>query len=53
VPTPAPPTPTPSHDCPGGSLSACIDICPHDPTAVYQACVQTCLARCSSTDFQI
>jgi len=50
-PTPTPPTPTP--DCPGGSLSACINICPHDPSAVYQACVQTCLARCTSMDFQI
>jgi cellulose 1,4-beta-cellobiosidase len=46
VPTPGPrPTPGPS-DCPGGSLSACLEICPRDPTAVYQACVQTCLARC-------
>lgn len=48
-PTPTPPSPTPSpQDCPGGSLSACIDICPKDPSSVYQICVQTCLARCSS-----
>jgi len=46
MPMPAP-VPSPS-DCPGGSLSACLDICPHDPTSVYQACVQTCLARCSA-----
>merc|ERR1712032_253252 len=48
-PTPTPPSPTPGpEDCPGGSLSACIDICPKDPSSVYQICVQTCLARCSS-----
>lgn len=46
-PTPSP-TPTPPSDCPGGSLSACLGICPKDPSAVYQACVQTCLDRCSS-----
>jgi cellulose 1,4-beta-cellobiosidase len=46
-PKPPPPTPSPpSGDCPGGSLSACIAICPRDPAAVYQVCVQTCVERC-------
>jgi cellulose 1,4-beta-cellobiosidase len=47
-PSPTPPTPTPS-DCPGGSLSACLDICPKSPAEVYQICVQTCLDRCFSS----
>merc|ERR1712137_871281 len=55
-PAPHPPTPSPlptpgPDDCPGGSLSACIAICPRDPTSVYEVCVQTCLARCP--DFQV
>merc|ERR1711879_260600 len=41
VPSPTPHAPTPGN-CPGGSLSACLDICPRDPAVVYQACVQTC-----------
>merc|ERR1712176_1291780 len=41
VPTPTP-TPTPS-DCPGGSLDACIDLCPAD---VFAACVKSCQRRC-------
>merc|ERR1712137_400746 len=50
VPTPKPPSPTPSpSDCPGGSLSACIGLCPTDQ-AVYEICVQTCLDRCPSAD---
>jgi len=49
APMPAPvPTPPSPEGCPGGSLSACLDICPRDPSAVYQACVATCLDRCSS-----
>lgn len=31
--------------CPGGSLSACMQLCPSDPTA-FKACVQDCEARC-------
>jgi len=51
-PSPEPPSPSPSPtDCPGGSLSACIDICPRTPTTVYQACVNTCLDRCASEAF--
>merc|ERR1711937_808769 len=48
APTPTPPAPTPSPtpgDCPGGSLSACIDLCPAD---VFAPCVQSCQRRCSS-----
>lgn len=49
-PSPMPPTPTPSPtDCPGGSLSACIDMCPSDQ-AVFTICVQTCMARCPSLE---
>lgn len=51
-PAPTPPAPTPSpvpSDCPGGSLSACIGLCPTDQ-AVYQICVTTCLARCPSLE---
>merc|ERR1711879_444159 len=40
------PGPSPS-GCPGGSLSACIGLCPSDPPAAYQACVKECVARCS------
>merc|ERR1711976_189971 len=37
-PTPSPtPTPSPS-DCPGGSLNACIDLCPAD---VFAQCVES------------
>jgi len=43
TPTPSPsPTPTPS-DCPGGSLDACIDLCPAD---AFAACVKSCQRRC-------
>merc|ERR1719174_1142867 len=38
------PSPTPS-DCPGGSLNACIDLCPPD---VFTACVESCQRRCAS-----
>lgn len=39
--------PNPPSGCPGGSLSACIGLCPADPPAAYQACVQDCVKRCS------
>merc|ERR1712087_970061 len=51
VPTPSPsPTPTPSPSpspsgCPGGSLNACIDLCPAD---VFAQCVESCKRRCAS-----
>jgi len=47
TPTPAPPAPTPGKDCPGGSFSACISLCPSDPKE-FQACVQECHKRCDS-----
>jgi cellulose 1,4-beta-cellobiosidase len=46
TPTPGPPGPAPS-GCPGGSLSACIGLCPSDPPAAYKACVNSCVTRCS------
>ncbi len=42
TPTPAP-SPAPS-DCPGGSMTACIGLCPVD--AHYTACIQKCTANC-------
>merc|ERR1712157_690246 len=48
-PTPSPsPTPTPSPspsptDCPGGSLSACIDLCPAE---IFAQCAESCSNRC-------
>merc|ERR1711953_1375111 len=39
-PTPSPST-SPSH-CPGGSLNACIDLCPAD---VFAQCVESCQRR--------
>jgi len=45
-PTPAPsPSPVPS-DCPGGSLAACIGMCPTEASA-FQPCVAECTLRCS------
>jgi len=46
TPAPAPPSPPSPSGCPGGSLSACMDLCPTDPTA-FQACVKDCEQRCS------
>ena len=51
TPTPPPPGPTPPgpvpSGCPGGSLSACIGLCPSTPPVAYQDCVQDCVERCS------
>lgn len=44
---PTPPTPPPPSGCPGGSLSACIGLCPANPPAVYKACVEDCTKRCT------
>lgn len=46
-PGPTPPGPTP--DCPGGSLSACMGLCPTEATA-FKACVQTCVEKCPSQE---
>jgi len=46
TPTPSPPAPTPSPSpsgCPGGSLNACIDLCPAD---IFAACAESCSKRC-------
>jgi len=49
-PSPVPPSPSPSPGpvpgCPGGSLAACISICPDDDPAVFQTCVHECTDRC-------
>merc|ERR1712232_272871 len=45
-PTPPAPTPVPAPTpsaCPGGSLDACIDLCPADE---FAACVKNCEALC-------
>lgn len=44
-PGPTPPTP----GCPGGSLAACIGLCPSEASA-YKICVNECVKRCSSED---
>lgn len=49
-PGPSPPGPTPS-GCPGGSLSACIDLCPSDPAVAFKACVEDCTKRCDKKEF--
>merc|ERR1712166_790251 len=46
-PPPAPPTPPPPSGCPGGTLSACIGVCPSNPVVAYKACVNACVARCT------
>merc|ERR1712048_1537894 len=44
--TAAPPSPAPTPSgCPGGSLNACIDLCPAD---VFAQCVESCKSRCDS-----
>jgi len=50
VPSPPPPTPSPApSDCPGGSLDACINLCPIDDEALFKACVRSCQRRCTSS----
>ena len=43
------PGPSPS-GCPGGSLSACIGLCPSNPPDAFKACVQSCEKRCDGDD---
>merc|ERR1711874_614908 len=31
------------HSCPGGSLADCINLCPNDPSDMYQDCVNECI----------
>merc|ERR1712113_1359680 len=42
---PAPPTPSPSPGCPGGSLQNCMNSCPPDAKA-FKTCVADCEVRC-------
>jgi len=44
---PTPPSPGPIPSCPGGSLEACIGLCPSDPTT-FKACVAVCQQRCKT-----
>mmetsp|Transcript_25065 Transcript_25065/g.50389 ORF Transcript_25065/g.50389 Transcript_25065/m.50389 type:complete len:198 (-) Transcript_25065:237-830(-) len=51
-PSPPSPSPTPSPtpaSCPGGSMAACMQVCPTSPIAAYSACVNECSSRCSSS----
>lgn len=49
-PTPAPtPAPTPTPSCPGGSLHACLTLCPSESQDIYKVCVDECLARCTGS----
>jgi len=46
-PAPSPPSPSPpSPTCPGGSLQACIGLCPSAPPIAYKDCVAACVKRC-------
>jgi len=49
---PGPPGPTPGDKCPGGSLIACMGLCPSNPAVAYKACVETCVARCPSGEVE-
>jgi hypothetical protein len=51
-PVPTPPAPSPS-GCPGGSLVACIELCPTSPDAVYTACCKNCGEKCDSLDLDL
>ena len=33
--------------CPGGTLAACMGVCPASPPAAYQACAAECAKRCA------
>ena len=43
APSPSPPSPS---NCPGGSLTACIGLCPSAPPIAYKDCVAACVQRC-------
>ncbi len=36
--------------CPGGSLEACIKLCPTDEPAAFEACVEVCEDRCDTDE---
>jgi hypothetical protein len=46
TPPPPPPPPTPP-PCPGGSLKACIGLCPNTPMDAQKACIQECMDVCN------
>ena len=46
-PPPPPPTPPPAPVCPGGSLKACIGLCPDTPMDAQKACIQECMDVCN------
>lgn len=49
TPTPKPtPQPSPAQGCPGGSLKACIGMCPMDSPVAFQVCVDVCTEDCST-----
>jgi hypothetical protein len=35
-----------AHECPGGSLTDCVDVCPGSSAKIYAACVHGCGNRC-------
>merc|ERR1712215_593763 len=39
--------PTANPNCPGGSLAACMALCPDEDPVMFQACVKECIAACS------
>ena len=43
-PSPTPPAPP---ACPGGSLVACMEVCPSSPVIAYKDCVDECVKRCT------
>ena len=45
---PAPPAPGPTPSgCPGGSLAACMELCPTDPPVVWKTCIAECAKKCT------
>jgi len=42
------PAPTKPNDCPGGSMEACMEMCPSEPPSAFKACIEVCVERCSS-----
>ena len=36
----------PSAACPGGSLNACMELCPSSPPIIYKDCIEECAKRC-------
>ena len=51
APPPVPPAPPPAPPappaCPGGSLVACMEVCPSSPVIAYKDCVDECVKRCT------